>query len=263
MSSAPIATSAERHGAALSRAVARLRSEPRPRLRLICFPHVGAGAAVFRTWISHLPPEVDLYAVRAPGRENRVTEPLATNGHVLLEALAPDLEPLLEVPFVIVGHCSGSVLAYEYARMLRAVAGPEPVELVLSSAEGPKVRKLEDPPLHRLGGATLLERVVAYGGMAPQVLDDPQLMSMYERILRADYQAVETLSYSPGPALEIPLTVLGGRRDEFVSPESMAAWSAETTGRFSLRLLDGPHFILAEAGVEIGLIAERLVGGAV
>lgn len=252
---------AERSGPVVSRAVARLRTVPHPRLRLICFPHVGAGAAVFRPWIEHLPPDVELYAVRAPGRENRVTEPLATDGRALLESLAKDLEPLRGEPFAVVGHCSGSVLAYQYARMLSADSGPQPLELVLSSAEGPAVRAIEDPPLHALAGPALLKRVIDYGGMAPAVLEDPQLMAMYERILRADYQVVETLRYSPGPALECPVTVLGGRHDAFVSCAAMTCWSAETTRRFTLHLLEGPHYILAEAGAEIGMIAARLAGG--
>jgi len=244
-----------------SRVVAGLRRTAQPRLRLICFPHVGAGAAAFRPWTEHLPPEVELYAIRLPGRENRVAEPLITNGHALFEHLQPELQPLLDVPFVIIGHCSGSVLAYEYTRILNAASGPAPVELVLSSAEGPGCREVEDPPLHRLPKEMLLDRVIAYGGMAPKVLEDPGLMSMYERILRADYQIVETITYSPGPPLDLPITVLGGARDEFVSRDAMGSWRAETTSRFTLQLLDGPHYVLAEAGAEIGLIAERLTGG--
>ncbi|MEV2247259.1 thioesterase domain-containing protein [Streptomyces sp. NPDC049970] len=242
-----------------SRWIARLRPTDDARLRILCFPHVGAGAGVFRTWLEHLPPEVDLCVVRPPGRENRIGEALLTDGRTLLDEAGPHVAPLLDVPFAVVGHCSGSVLAYEFARRLRTEGGPEPVELVVSSSEGPSVRVVEDPPLHRLPDGELITRVVGYGGMAEQVLEDPDLMAMFERILRADYQVVETLEYSTGAPLELPVTVIGGRRDEFVSAPAMAAWSAVTTREFSLHLLDAGHYILNEAGARMGQIARRLL----
>ncbi|MGV9560158.1 thioesterase II family protein [Streptomyces sp. NPDC003401] len=241
------------------RSIARLRPAEDPGLRLICFPHVGAGATAFRPWLEHLPPEVDLCAIRPPGRESRIREALLTDGRSLLDEVEPHLAPLLDVPFAVVGHCSGSVLAHEFTRRLHAAGGPMPVELVVSSSEGPRERVVEDPPLHRLPDRELLTRVVSYGGMAEQVLEDPGLMAMFERILRADYQVVETLEHSPGPALDLPLTVIGGRRDGFVSARAMSAWSAETTKEFALHLLDADHYILNEAGALMGRIARRLL----
>ncbi|HTI26696.1 MAG TPA: alpha/beta fold hydrolase [Kutzneria sp.] len=239
-----------------NRWIARPRRSAAPRLRLICFPHVGAGAAAFNSWLDHLPEDVELCAVRPPGRENRLREPLVDDGRELLDRLEPVVAPLLDVPFVVVGHCSGSVLAYEFVRRLRDRGAALPERVVLSSAEGPTVRQIEDP-LHLLPRGELLRRVVKYGGMAEEVLADPELMDMFERILRADYRVIERLAYSPGPALDVPITVIGGRRDEFVSQEAMAAWETETTAGFELRLLDAGHYVLAEAGAVIG----QLVGG--
>jgi medium-chain acyl-[acyl-carrier-protein] hydrolase len=236
--------------------IARPRKVEAPRLRLICFPHVGAGAAAFNSWLDHLAEDVELCAVRPPGRENRLREPLVDDGQELLDRLEPVVAPLLDVPFVLVGHCSGSVLTYEYARRLRDRGAVMPSRVVLSSAEGPTVRRIDDP-LHLLPRGELLRRVVKYGGMAEEVLADPELMDMFERILRADYRVVERLRYSPGPPLDVPITVIGGRRDEFVSSAAMAAWHTETTREFDLRLLDAGHYVLAEAGAVIG----QLVAG--
>ena len=44
----------------------------KPRLRLFCFPHAGSGAAQFRPWADLMPPDVELCAVRLPGRETRL-----------------------------------------------------------------------------------------------------------------------------------------------------------------------------------------------
>ena len=246
--------------AVANRWIARRRAVAEPKARLLCIPHVGGGGAVFNGWIDRLPPDVELCAVRFPGRENRLTEPLCEDWRTLLAQLEPVVTPLLDVPTVIVGHCSGSVLAYELARRLRTAQGAGPVAVILSSTPAPGLRDLDD--LHHLmSQEELLSRVVGYGGMSPAVLDDPELMTMFERILRADYRVVEELEYSPGPPLDIPIVVFGGRHDPFVSSDSLAAWATATTADFSLHLIDADHFLLDEIGPRvaeaISLLKER------
>lgn len=238
--------------------VARPRPTDNATLRMFCFPHVGAGGAAFSSWLDRLPADVDVCAIRLPGRENRLREPLMSDSRQVMDGLHEALTPMLDLPFVLVGHCSGSVLAYEFARQLAATTAPAPAMVILSSTEGPTVRRIDDP-LHVLPRRELLERVVEFGGMATQVLDDPELMAMFERILRADYQVIERLEYSPGPPLDVPVTVIGGRDDPFVSCQAMAAWSAETTREFSLHLLDAGHYILNEAGALVADTIGRLV----
>jgi medium-chain acyl-[acyl-carrier-protein] hydrolase len=241
-----------------NRWIARPRPVADPRLRMLCFPHVGAGAAAFNGWLDRLPPQVELCAVRLPGRENRLAEPLCDDWRALLADLEPAVADLLDLPFAVVGHCSGSVLAYEFTRRLRAAGGPAPVALVLSSTPGPSVRRIDDP-LHLLPRQELLTRVVGFGGMAEEVLDDPDLMTMFERILRADYQVIERLEYSAGPPLDVPITIVGGRHDAFTDCAALAAWSAETTKEFSLHLLDAGHYILNEAGALVAGIMRGLL----
>jgi medium-chain acyl-[acyl-carrier-protein] hydrolase len=97
----------------------RWRREAAPRATVFCLANVGAGAASFRSWSDSVPEGVDLAAVRLPGRENRLAEtpydkpPRARAGPVA--ALAPSLT----VPFVLFGHCSGALAAFEFARELR------------------------------------------------------------------------------------------------------------------------------------------------
>ncbi|WP_175541348.1 thioesterase II family protein [Streptomyces aidingensis] len=224
----------------------------------MCFPHVGAGGAAFNEWTELLPAGVELCAVRFPGRENRLHEPLLDDPGQAVDAVLTALLPLLDRPFVLLGHCSGSVLAYECARRLQLSGGPAPALVVVSSAEGPSVRDIPDP-LHLLPRDELLARVADYGGTARQVLADPDLMAMFERVLRADYRVVERLRYSPGPALTAPLTVIGGRQDRFVSEQALRAWAGETTAAFSLHMLDAPHYLLRHAGAAVAALLQDLL----
>ena len=53
-----------------------VRPTPQPRLSLVCFPHAGGSASLYRSWGQHAPPDVDVLAVQYPGHEDRLSEPL-------------------------------------------------------------------------------------------------------------------------------------------------------------------------------------------
>jgi surfactin synthase thioesterase subunit len=236
--------------------LARPRKVADPRLRLICFPHIGGGASAFHAWADLLPPDAELCAVRFPGRENRLEERPLDDMSTLLDGLEAALEPLLDRPFVLFGHCSGSIVAFELARRLRAAGKPQPALLIASSIEAPSVRDIA-APLHLLPRDALFARVGEFGGLAPEVLGDPEMMDMFEAIIRADYRLIERACYVAEPPLDVPITVIGGRGDRFVSFASMAAWHSETTGRFSIHMLTTGHFVLdGAAEVVAGLLAD-------
>ena len=244
-----------------NRWLARPRRAHETTSRMFCVPHVGAGAAAFNPWIPLLPAEVELCGVRLPGRESRLREPLAQDWREVVDSLQEAVTPLLDLPYVLLGHCSGSVLTYELARRLVDAGNRAPEIVVLSSAPGPSARRI-DEPLHLLPHQELLEQVVAFGGMPAEILDDPELMTMFEPILRADYRVIERLEYSTGKPLDAPITVIGGKHDEFVSEESMAAWATETSREFSLHLLDAGHYILNEAGPLVADVVRPFIPGA-
>src|SRR5205085_7998711 len=104
---------------ALNSGVTIPRPNPAARLRLFCFPDAGAGASVFFTWPSQLPPDVELAAVQPPGREARLSETPYSDMMELVEKLGEVLEPHMNVPFAFFGHSNGAIMAFELARRLR------------------------------------------------------------------------------------------------------------------------------------------------
>lgn len=71
--------------------------EPRPQahLRLFCFPYVGSGASIFRTWSNALPADVEVCPVQLPGRGTRLMERPFSQLSPLVQALSQALFPLL------------------------------------------------------------------------------------------------------------------------------------------------------------------------
>jgi medium-chain acyl-[acyl-carrier-protein] hydrolase len=214
--------------------------------RLLCVPHVGSGAAVFRPWAAHLPAGVELSAVRLPGRESRLAEEPMTEMDAVVAALDEAVAPLLDRPFVLFGECSGSIVAFELARRLLERGGPVPVSLVVSACPAPQLPR-DEPRLHEEPPDRLVAGLAELGGIDVALLADADLIQLLEPLLRADLRLIETWRHVPGPPLPIPITALGGHDDRFVGAAELEAWSEQTSERFRLRLLEANHFVARSA----------------
>ncbi|MGV9535581.1 thioesterase II family protein, partial [Streptosporangium sandarakinum] len=112
-----------------------LAFEPRPaaRLHLYGLPFAGGGVSMFRPWARHLPPWVELRAVRLPGRPGRHRQAPFTDceeaARWLADALAESSaessagfhagDPAAgAVPYAVFGHSMGALLGYRLTRAL-------------------------------------------------------------------------------------------------------------------------------------------------
>ena len=58
-----------------SRWIRNFRPAPEAGMRLVCFPHAGGSASYYFPMATALSPEIDVYAVQYPGRQDRHSEP--------------------------------------------------------------------------------------------------------------------------------------------------------------------------------------------
>ncbi len=85
-------------------------------LRLFCVPCAGHGASLYCAWPRYLPPDVEVWALQPPGRENRLDEPAFTEIAPLVDDAANAMSPLLDRPYALVGHSMGALIAFELTR---------------------------------------------------------------------------------------------------------------------------------------------------
>lgn len=236
--------------------IRRYHPAPDAPVRLVCLPHAGGSAPFFVGVAKALAPAVDVLAVQYPGRLERRNEPLVESITDLAEQVLDELLPWTDRPLALFGHSLGSVLGFEVARLLTD-KGLAPVALFASGRRAPSIQRPEFN--HRLDDQGLLREMAALGGTDPRILEDEELMRLAMPVIRADYQAVETYRYRPGPPLGCPVTVLTGREDPKVSAEDAAAWRAHTTAAFDVITLPGGHFYLVDQHRTVtGVIADRL-----
>jgi medium-chain acyl-[acyl-carrier-protein] hydrolase len=222
------------------------RPNPRAELRLICFPYAGRGASVYHHWPTALPATVEVRPVQLPGRESRFGEPAFTQFMPLVEALAGALRPFLDRPFAFFGHSMGAVVSFGVARELRRRGDAAPAGLLVSGRRAPQC-PARARPVHRLSDEELVAKLVARGGLVPEIRHNRELLALMLPVLRADLAVCETYAYLAEPPLSCPITAYGGWDDPQASQEDLRAWGEQTSGRFRLRMFVGSHFFLHSA----------------
>lgn len=213
------------------------------RLRLFCFPYAGGGASIYRTWSTELPPEIEVCRVQLPGRENRVTEAPFVRLGPLVETLGPVLYPYLDIPFAFFGHSMGALIGFELARWLRCHYKFSPMHLFVSGFRAPQIRD-PDSPIHLSTDEVLIKELQRLNGTPDEVLQNAELRQLVLPLIRADLAICETYIYVDDQPLDCSISAFGGLHDDETNSNDLAAWGAQTSASFTLRLLPGNHFFI-------------------
>ncbi|GAB3441158.1 thioesterase II family protein [Actinophytocola sediminis] len=226
------------------------RPNPDARLRLLCFHYAGGGASTFAGWAGHLPDEVEVCAVRLPGREARLLQ----RPYQQIGDLVPDLAEVTvdycQKPFVLFGHSMGALVAFELARWMRTNGQRAPEHLLVSARRAPHL-VLERPLVHTLPDDDLIEWLRQFGGVPDHLLANRAAMRIAMTGLRADIQLNDTYEYHPSTTLDCPVTVFGGLHDSHVERAELEAWAELTSGGFQLHMMPGNHFFINSGRVEL------------
>ncbi|MET7419837.1 alpha/beta fold hydrolase [Dactylosporangium sp. NPDC005555] len=215
---------------------------PRPALRVFCLPHAGGAASAFRQWTAGVPDGVEVCAVQLPGRETRFGEPFADGIAELAGPLGRALLPLLDVPFALVGNSMGALVAYEVARQLEQRFLLTPVRLVAAAAHPPGAAPSR-PDLAGLDDDAFVAMLQGrYGGIPQEILDQPQYLSAYLPVLRADLAMIDAYRPSARTPLRCPVTALVGEDDHSLTLAQADGWRASTGAAFDSQALPGGHF---------------------
>ncbi|UGQ48163.1 thioesterase II family protein [Massilia endophytica] len=234
------------------------RAEGMPAFRLFCFHHAGGNASAFEGW-QHALPGVEVCALQLPGRGMRFNEaPLRELAEAARALAGPVTQAAPALPFAFFGHSMGALLAFELARFLAREGLPQPVRLIASGCEAPRLRS-RTRRLHRLDDAELIASLRRFGGAPEELLGNRELMELLLPTIRADFELAETYGYVEAPRLGMPIDVLAGRGDTHVAAGNLAGWQEESCAGGATHWFDGGHFFITSARREVtAAVAELL-----
>jgi medium-chain acyl-[acyl-carrier-protein] hydrolase len=209
-----------------------------PDVVVICVGPSGAGASYWTDVGRRLPGEVELRALRLPGRESRFVEPPYVSMTDLVEATTPILAESVRAgtyEYVVAGVCGGAVVAFELCAAL-SEQGVHSAAGFIAFDRSTLEQPVESTPWHELPSAELYRRLRNENALIPAVAANPGLFDVFEPAIRADFAVVESHHPAPDRRLDCPVVVASG---DPVELRRETTWARRTTGQVLPRLVAG------------------------
>lgn len=236
----------------------KFRHHSKARLRIFYFPYAGGSASAFSGMEANFPGDVDVFAIQAPGRGGRFHEPpipcLDTYVSTVIKAIAPHLN----IPFLFIGYSNGSLIAYEVARRLQSLYGVVPVHVVLAARRAPNLPPLK-PRISSMHYDDMLVELRKYSRTPEEFLEDPEVMSRFIPMLRADFALGEVALFETKPKLKLDASLFWGGQDDDTSEAGMLAWLDLIEGEVDLVKFEGGHFFCYDEEEKFSAELARLV----
>lgn len=222
------------------------------KIKLFCLPYAGGSKYSLYFLKKVLPVNIACHFLEYAGRGSRIKEDFAGDMSEVVNDMYRQIASLLEKPYAIYGHSMGAKVAYLLAQRIREEGRPSPLHLFISGTDAPSV-PYKSALKHLLPRDEFITSVQEMGGLPDELLEHEELLEYFEPILRADFKVSETYEYKKTTALQIPLTVMVGDKED-MEEDDILEWQSETEIPIRLYKFSGNHFFIFEHEKEIAKI---------
>lgn len=221
----------------------KLRNTTQAKIRIFLFHYAGGSASAFHGWEKYFRPDIDVFAVQAPGRDSRFSESPISDMGVMTDCLLNEINHYLDIPCVFVGHSMGGLIAYELARKLESMERGSILHLVLSAVRAPFLPDVR-PSIYNLPYEEIIEALKDYSKTSNEVLENPDVMQLFIPMLRADFSVGDTFKFHSHPKLKCRVSLFSGMNDDFVPIVDAKAWHSLVDCPIRYIDFEGGHFFI-------------------
>lgn len=232
------------------------------KIRLFCIPHAGGSATSFISWKKLLNDAVDLHPIELRGHGKRNEEPLYKSISDAVNDLYAIISPLLDdLPYALLGHSMGSIIAYELGRKIQQNNRPEPIHMFFSGRYPPYLKECEIK-IHTLNDEQFIREFVKLGGLSAEFLENEALMNYMTPILHADCEIVENyLIAQEIVQFKCDISILTGTYDHTCKKEELERWKECTQQKCTIYSFDEDHFFLHKQKNDVIKVILRVLSG--
>ncbi len=208
--------------------------------------HYAGGNAYSYRFVEEYLASFEIINFELPGRGKRIREDLFQDSKQAVDDLVLKLKNVVGSDYILYGHSLGALLAYAAASELAKIGNP-PKAIVVSGNAGPSEREKRE--LHKLPDSLFQKELATLGGIPDQILNNSEMMEFFTPILRADIRIAEEFDFSVYDLLNIPIHVLMGHEEKYVS--DIDNWKQLTKSKFRKSILQGDHFFILKNEVAL------------
>jgi medium-chain acyl-[acyl-carrier-protein] hydrolase len=222
--------------------------KPNAQFRIFCFHYAGGSALMYKEWCQYLPPEIELCAIQLPGRWDRMSEPM-TSLEKIMGPMTDAIATLLDKPYAVFGYSMGGAFAFELVRELRRRGRQLPVHLFAAACSPPHMHKgSAAASFGPMSDEAFLARFKNIFGSiyGEKEMLESSMKDTWIGTLRNDMNALSSYTYHPEQALQIPITALGGAKDNTLPLETLEQWKMQTSAQFEAKVFNGGHLFIHE-----------------
>lgn len=169
------------------------------------------------------------------------------------------LREQLDVPYILLGHSMGGLIAFEIARSLWKRGAPLPVSLIVSACRAPS-RLPVRTGTHLAPDTELLQLLMRLGGTPRELLEEPELRATILETVRRDYALLDSYEYRSAPPLSCSVAVWRGDSDPETVDERIHDWARECADPPVVHTFAGGHFYPLESRHAVAETLTRLIG---
>lgn len=234
-----------------------IRKEERPnaKIRLFCFPYLAGGASVFNNWSELLPPDIEVYAVQFPGKEERIHEEATGDLPALIETITEKIIPFIrDKEFAFYGHSSGAMVSVNLIRSLQKI-NLAPRHLIVGGASSPNyakksqgglLKEIKDTPNDKISD-DFIARYLRFVDIPEEIIADKALMKEIVPSVLGDIKLLKYYLFDmPAEDIHIqcPITAILGSEDKIIEVDQIEGWKEHTNQFNSRSIKDGRHLFL-------------------
>jgi surfactin synthase thioesterase subunit len=227
-------------------------------MRLLAFPFAGGNKYAYLPYKEHLAPQLELLGFEGPGKGERFREPLLGDMEAVVNDYWSQIRGYLSEPYALYGHSFGALSAYLLAQRARQEGLALPAHLFLSGRVPPTWPD-EGDQLWKRDHEGFWEGIRDYGGSPEALLRHADLKALYEPMIRADLQALDSYRHRDLPPLPVPVTVLLGTREK-ITLQSAPHWQLASTLPIAIQQFEGGHFWIQEHTPALCALLKRSLG---
>ncbi|GGE66412.1 thioesterase [Pedobacter psychrotolerans] len=200
--------------------------------------------------------DFNVKAIELPGRGRRSGEKLLFDFDLAATDLYNQiLENLNSQDFIIFGHSMGAKLSLRIVKMLEN-ANKYPLGLYVSGNAGPDIGT--DVKRYLLNKDEFIQELKKIGGVSVEFLENEELFSFFEPILRADFELSEKTSAARFQTIKTPIYAIMGSQEPYA--DRIENWKNFTSSEFLYKIMEGDHFFIQNhANAIINFIRSNLI----